>query len=174
MKLLIVGGGRMGEALAAGLLDAGWMNADELTIVEPVEARRTELSERLCGHHRVGGLRRGRRRSGGGQAGRRGRRLSVRRRPGRAACPVHRSRSHARDTRGRPPPTTAVVRAMPNTPALIGAGVGRGGRGIACGRGRSGVGRGDPGCGRERGPGQRVVARRSDRSVGLRSRRTCS
>ncbi|MFT7601670.1 MAG: pyrroline-5-carboxylate reductase [Acidimicrobiales bacterium] len=34
MKLQLVGGGKMGQALAGGLLNAGWANADELAIVE--------------------------------------------------------------------------------------------------------------------------------------------
>ena len=37
VKLVIVGGGRMGEALLAGLLDAGWAAPGELAVVEPVE-----------------------------------------------------------------------------------------------------------------------------------------
>jgi pyrroline-5-carboxylate reductase len=41
--LLIVGGGRMGEALVAGLLAAG-RNADELAIAEVSPARREELA----------------------------------------------------------------------------------------------------------------------------------
>ena len=41
--LLVVGGGRMGEALAAGLLDHGWP-ADRLAVVEPIPARRADLA----------------------------------------------------------------------------------------------------------------------------------
>ena len=48
-RLVVVGGGRMGEALAAGLLAAGWASAPELLVVEPVAARRAELSERYPG-----------------------------------------------------------------------------------------------------------------------------
>jgi pyrroline-5-carboxylate reductase len=44
MKLEIVGGGRMGEALLAGLLRGGWAPASELAVVEPVPSRRDELS----------------------------------------------------------------------------------------------------------------------------------
>lgn len=43
-KLVIVGGGRMGEALLTGLLQAGWAASDELAVVELVEARRAELA----------------------------------------------------------------------------------------------------------------------------------
>jgi len=42
--LAIVGGGRMGEALAAGLLSAGWARLDDLFVVEPLDARRQELA----------------------------------------------------------------------------------------------------------------------------------
>ncbi|HCB34339.1 MAG TPA: pyrroline-5-carboxylate reductase [Acidimicrobiaceae bacterium] len=44
-ELLIVGGGKMGEALLAGLLAAG-RKADGIVVVEPVAARRDELAER--------------------------------------------------------------------------------------------------------------------------------
>ncbi|HYD10586.1 MAG TPA: NAD(P)-binding domain-containing protein, partial [Acidimicrobiales bacterium] len=43
-KLLIVGGGRMGEALLGGLLAAGW---DDLGVVEKVDVRRSELAARF-------------------------------------------------------------------------------------------------------------------------------
>ena len=42
--LVIVGGGRMGEALLGGLLHAGW-EASDLAVVEPVPARRDELAK---------------------------------------------------------------------------------------------------------------------------------
>jgi pyrroline-5-carboxylate reductase len=43
-RLAIVGGGKMGEALLAGLLGAQWARAEEILVVEPVEARRKELA----------------------------------------------------------------------------------------------------------------------------------
>ena len=43
-RLAIVGGGKMGEALLAGLLGAQWARAEELIVVEPIEARRKELA----------------------------------------------------------------------------------------------------------------------------------
>lgn len=49
MRLTVVGGGRMGEALVAGLLAAGWGAADEIAVVEKVEDRRRELAERFPG-----------------------------------------------------------------------------------------------------------------------------
>ncbi len=41
--LVIVGGGRMGEALAEGLLRAGFARPDELVVAEKVAGRRDEL-----------------------------------------------------------------------------------------------------------------------------------
>jgi len=43
-RLAIVGGGKMGEALLAGLLGAQWARAEEMIVVEPIEARRKELA----------------------------------------------------------------------------------------------------------------------------------
>jgi pyrroline-5-carboxylate reductase len=48
MRLLVVGGGRMGEALVGGLVRAGWP-AGQLGVVEKVEARRKELAGRFPG-----------------------------------------------------------------------------------------------------------------------------
>jgi len=44
VRLAIVGGGKMGEALLAGLLGGQWGRADEIVVVEPIEARRKELA----------------------------------------------------------------------------------------------------------------------------------
>jgi pyrroline-5-carboxylate reductase len=43
-ELVIVGGGKMGEALLGGLLESGW-SAGDVVVVEPVETRRRELEE---------------------------------------------------------------------------------------------------------------------------------
>jgi pyrroline-5-carboxylate reductase len=43
-KLLVVGGGKMGEALLGGLLAGGWAAPEDLAVVEPAEARRAELA----------------------------------------------------------------------------------------------------------------------------------
>src|SRR5215210_2878280 len=43
-RLAVVGGGKMGGALVAGLLRAGWGRPEELVVVEPVAARREELA----------------------------------------------------------------------------------------------------------------------------------
>ena len=46
---MIVGGGRMGEALVGGLLASGWAEPGELSVVEKVAARRDELTGRFPG-----------------------------------------------------------------------------------------------------------------------------
>jgi len=43
-RLAVVGGGRMGEALIGGLLATGWAAAGEMVVVEAVAARREELA----------------------------------------------------------------------------------------------------------------------------------
>jgi pyrroline-5-carboxylate reductase len=48
-KLAVVGGGRMGEALVAGLLAARWAPAEAISVVEKSHVRRTELADRLPG-----------------------------------------------------------------------------------------------------------------------------
>ena len=48
LRLVIVGGGRMGEALLGGLLAAGWA-ARDLGVVEPVPERRRLLVDRFAG-----------------------------------------------------------------------------------------------------------------------------
>jgi len=45
----VVGGGRMGEALVAGLLGAGWGEAPEIAVVEKTGVRRKELGDRFPG-----------------------------------------------------------------------------------------------------------------------------
>ena len=48
-KLVVLGGGRMGEALVGGLLEAGWATAPELSVVELAPERRTALGELFPG-----------------------------------------------------------------------------------------------------------------------------
>lgn len=48
-QLVLIGGGRMGSALAEGLLKAGWCQPSELLIIEPVAEQREALSARLAG-----------------------------------------------------------------------------------------------------------------------------
>jgi pyrroline-5-carboxylate reductase len=45
VRLAVYGGGRMGEALVTGLLAARWAEPDELCVVEVVAARRDELEK---------------------------------------------------------------------------------------------------------------------------------
>jgi pyrroline-5-carboxylate reductase len=46
---MVVGGGKMGEALVAGLLRTGWAPADALVVVETDAARRADLASRYAG-----------------------------------------------------------------------------------------------------------------------------
>lgn len=45
----MVGGGRMGQALIGGLLDGGWATSEELAIVEVVESQRALLETQIPG-----------------------------------------------------------------------------------------------------------------------------
>jgi pyrroline-5-carboxylate reductase len=42
-RLVVVGGGKMGEALVSGVIRAGWARATQVVVVEPVEERRQQL-----------------------------------------------------------------------------------------------------------------------------------
>jgi len=48
-RLVIVGGGNMGAALLGGLIASGWADAADLAVVEVVESRRNELSQEFDG-----------------------------------------------------------------------------------------------------------------------------
>ncbi|MDP9005538.1 MAG: pyrroline-5-carboxylate reductase [Actinomycetota bacterium] len=48
-KLAVVGGGRMGEALVGGLVAAGWARPEELCVAERLAGRRRELAGRFPG-----------------------------------------------------------------------------------------------------------------------------
>src|SRR4051812_6712710 len=43
-RLVLVGGGKMGEALVTGLVNGGWATPSELGVVEKVAERRDELA----------------------------------------------------------------------------------------------------------------------------------
>jgi pyrroline-5-carboxylate reductase len=121
-RLLVVGGGRMGSALVRGLLGAGWDRRD-ITITETRPQRRAELADDLPGVTTVADV-----------TGAEGAVVAVKPADAETAC-----RSLAGHAVGRVlsimagvtiarleswlGPTTAVVRAMPNTPATIGAGM---------------------------------------------------
>lgn len=122
VELVVVGGGRMGEALVGGLVASGWGPAAELAVVEPDAARREELAARFDGlvvsaepvpapaavvavkpQHVAAVCR-----SLAGQGVRRV--LSI-------AAGVRLATMEAELG-----PSVAVVRAMPNTPAFVGVG----------------------------------------------------
>jgi pyrroline-5-carboxylate reductase len=48
-RLAVMGGGRMGEALVRGLLSSGWASPDQLLVVELQAERRRELTDLLTG-----------------------------------------------------------------------------------------------------------------------------
>lgn len=120
--LQVIGGGRMGEALVGGLVRAGTVAPGDVLVVEPVEARRDALADLLPG---VG--------LAAEPAAAEGTVIAVKPGDVPAAC-----RSAAEAGSGRVlsiaagvttmaleaelAPGTPVVRAMPNTPALVGQG----------------------------------------------------
>ena len=122
-KLVVVGGGKMGSALLAGLIDGGWAPVADLAVSEPDEAQRRPPGR---GPPRPAGLRR---------AGRC--RVAVLAVKPDVAEAVARTLGAVGVTRvlsivaglstarleDALPPGAVVVRAMPNTPALVGAGV---------------------------------------------------
>lgn len=120
--LVVVGGGKMGEALVGGLLHAKWAAVATITVVEPDEARRLALAERFVGLNVVAE-----------PVAAHGALIAVKpqyvadvcRQLGRLG--VSRVLSIAAGVRlatmeAALPATVAVVRCMPNTPALVGQG----------------------------------------------------
>ena len=133
-RLVVLGGGRMGAALVAGLVSSGWAGVEELLVVEPVAARRDELTSTHPGLEVAGDL------AGGAE----GAVLAVKPGDVEAACRTVADAGIARVlsiAAGVPlskleawlPAGAAVVRAMPNTPALVGCGAAA----IAAGRAAS-------------------------------------
>lgn len=124
-RLVVVGGGRMGEALTGGLLAAGWGRVDELCLVETRAERRRELSERFPGvavtetpppaEGVVLAVKPGDVVETAGAVAGTGfdRALSI-----AAGIPLATLETALTAEAGRRP----VLRAMPNTPALVGAG----------------------------------------------------
>jgi pyrroline-5-carboxylate reductase len=125
-RLQVVGGGKMGEALVAGLLAAGWAAEADLRVVERLAPRAAELRRRFPGvdvveHPDVAA----------------GHVLAVKPDDVETACRALAGGSGDGPTapvlsiaagvtiarlEAALPPATPVVRAMPNTPALVGAG----------------------------------------------------
>ena len=130
-RLLIVGGGRMGGALLGGLLRSGWATPDDLVVVEPVAERRDELAIEHPGVRVVEAPEPGLLGTDGERLP--GAVLAVKPDAAEAACRAMALGGVTRvlsivagvpsgrlETALRGEPT--VVRAMPNTPALVGAG----------------------------------------------------
>lgn len=121
-RLLLLGGGRMGEALLGGLLAAGWATADELAVVEKAAERRDQLTTLFPGVTVTDSV-----------VACEGAVVAVKPADVAAACGqlgdvgVHRVLSIAAGItlavlEASLPEGTPVVRAMPNTPALVAAG----------------------------------------------------
>lgn len=122
-RLQVIGGGKMGEALVAGLLACGWARTGELRVVERLADRTMELHDRFPGLD-VG--------NEPGAAG--GHVVAVKPGDVEGACRALSAVGSAAPVlsiaagvtiatlEAALAPGTPVVRAMPNTPALVGAG----------------------------------------------------
>ncbi len=125
--IAIIGGGRMGEAIAAGLIGSGAVPAPQVVVAEPDEARRAELSER----HGVMCVRRN------SQALLEAQLVIIAVKPqvldsvlseiaadleGKLVVSIAAGISTAR-IESSLPQGTRVVRVMPNTPAMVGEGM---------------------------------------------------
>lgn len=131
---MIIGGGRMGEALVGGLISAGWAEPGEVTVVEPDPDRAAELA---AGHPGVDVRPEPVSADGAILAVKPHLAAGVARSLG--AVQVPRVVSIAAGVRlatleAELPDRCAVIRAMPNTPALVGEGA----TAIAGGSGASG------------------------------------
>ena len=123
VRLTVFGGGNMGAALVGGLVASGWADPAELVVVEPVEARRQVLATELPGVAVVPALtapteaallavKPGDVPAAAAAAGAAGARRVLSIAAGVATGAIE-------DALGT---DAAVVRAMPNTPALVRAG----------------------------------------------------
>jgi pyrroline-5-carboxylate reductase len=130
--LLIVGGGKMGSALLGGLLTSGWATPDQVAVAETATTRRDELATEFPGVQIVDAPGKGMVADSADRLG--GVVLAVKPDVAEGACRVLGAVGVTRvlsivagipsvrlETAlgGQP----SVVRAMPNTPALVGAGV---------------------------------------------------
>jgi len=136
-SLLVVGGGKMGSALLGGLLRSGWAKAEHVVVVEPLEARRRELAAEFPDVRTVPAPQPGLLSAGGAEAERLrlpGAILAVKPDVAEGACRTLGATGVTRllsIVAGVPSPRLeaalggepVVIRAMPNTPALVGAGV---------------------------------------------------
>ncbi|HEY3811051.1 MAG TPA: pyrroline-5-carboxylate reductase [Acidimicrobiales bacterium] len=130
--LIVVGGGKMGEALVAGLLRTTWASPEAITVVETDAGRRAELAARHPGLPVVGGVR-DVARGAAGAAGAVGAVIAVKPADAEAACRALTGAGVGRvlsiaagvtlaSLESWLADAVAVVRAMPNTPALVGSG----------------------------------------------------
>jgi pyrroline-5-carboxylate reductase len=122
VKLVIAGGGKMGEALLAGLITAGWALSGEIAVVEPVADRRSQLAAKYPGVHVSDAPVAA---DGAIVAVKPADVVSASTALGHAGCRRVLSIAAGVATatiEAAMPEGTAVVRAMPNTPALVGAG----------------------------------------------------
>jgi pyrroline-5-carboxylate reductase len=122
-RLQLIGGGKMGEALLAGLLAGGWATADQMRVVERLPQRADELRRRFPGLDVADEV-----------ATAEGHLIAVKPNDVGPACAALAATGSdatvlsiaAGVTLARLEaalaPGTPVVRAMPNTPALVGAG----------------------------------------------------
>lgn len=121
-RLQLIGGGRMGEALVGGLLAAGWAQPGELAVVEKIPDRRAELADRFSGvtvtDHPVeqADAVLAVKPDDAASAGTRLREAGVARVLSIAAGVTTAALESVLDDGAR------VIRAMPNTPALVGSG----------------------------------------------------
>lgn len=121
-RLAIVGGGNMGAALLGGLVAAGWAPADELAVVEVVDARRRELAAQFPGvtvsavagpcEAAVLAVKPADTPAAASAAAAAGARRVLSIAAGVSTATLHQAAGDG----------VAVVRAMPNTPALVGQG----------------------------------------------------
>jgi pyrroline-5-carboxylate reductase len=139
--LMVVGGGKMGEALVAGLLRTGWAEVGDLVVVETDAPRRAELTSRRPGLAVVADVADAADAAGVGSGDPEGAVLAVKPADAETACRSLQSTGIRRvvsivagvtlaslESWLEPDPgeaaagPVAVVRAMPNTPALVGCG----------------------------------------------------
>ncbi|MDQ4070006.1 MAG: pyrroline-5-carboxylate reductase [Actinomycetota bacterium] len=122
-RLAVFGGGKMGAALVAGLLSARWARPEDVMVIEPVAARRDELATAHPGLGVAAEVDRGAE----------GAVIAVKPGDVEAACRAAAGAGISRVLSIAAGVTiakleawlgeaTAVVRAMPNTPALVGCG----------------------------------------------------
>ena len=121
-RLAVIGGGNMGAALVGGLLSAGWGTPSDLAVVETVDTRRAHLAEAFAGvlvtptvpacEAAVIAVKPGDVPAACAAATAAGARRVLSIAAGVSLATLHQACG----------PDVAVVRSMPNTPALVGAG----------------------------------------------------